>query len=88
MAKCVNLWHQRFGQLSSKSIASTSTKRFVEELPKFDQSDEQIPALCTGCLLGKFEQRPFHLTAKKAASVYEKDHIDIKGPIDLIFIGK
>jgi len=82
------LWHQRFGHLASKSIVSMSIKRLVEGLPKLDQSLESIAPLCTGCLLGKFDRRPFRPTSKKAGSVCEKVHMDIKGPMDMMSIGK
>ena len=64
------------------------TKRLVKGLPKLDQSLESISPLCTGCLLGKFDRRPFRPTAKKAGSVCEKVHMDIKGPMDMMSIEK
>ena len=77
------LWHQRFGHLASISI-----KGLIESLPKLDLSLEFIAAFCTGCVLGKFDRRPFCPTAKKAGSVCEKFHMDIKGPIDMISVGR
>jgi hypothetical protein len=78
--------HQRFGHLASKSIVSMSIKRLVEGLQKLDQSLESNPPLYTGCLLGKFDRRPFRPTFKKAGSVCGKDHMDIKGrPSENIF---
>jgi hypothetical protein len=63
-------------------------KGIVEGPPELDQSHEPIAPLCTGCLLGKFDRRPFRPTAKKAGSVCEKVHMDIKGPMDMASIGK
>jgi len=82
------LWHQRFGHLASKSIVPIPMKRLVEELPKLDHSLESIAPLCTGCLLGKFDRRPFRPTSKKGGLVFEKVHMDIKGPMDMMSIGK
>jgi hypothetical protein len=80
--------HQRFGHLASKSMVSMSTKGHFEELPKLVQSLESIGPLTTGCLLGKFDRRPFRPTAKKAGSVCEKVHMDIQGSMDMLSIGK
>jgi len=82
------LRHQRFGHLASKSIVSMTTKGLVEVFPKLDQSLDSIAPLCTGCVLGKFDRRPFRPSAKKAGSVCEKVHMDIKGPMDMMSIGK
>jgi len=76
--------HSRFGHLASKSNPSMSTKG----LPKLHQSLESIAPLCTECLLGKFDRRLFVETTKKAESVCEKVHMDIKGPMDMMCIGK
>ena len=65
-----------------------SNKGLVEGLPKLDQSLKSTAPLCTGCLLGKFDRRPFRPTSKKAESVCEKVHMDIKGPMDMMSIGK
>jgi hypothetical protein len=51
------------------------SKEFVEGLPKLDQSLESIAPLCTGCLLVKFDRRPFRPTSKKGGSVCEKVHM-------------
>jgi len=86
-AKCsteLHLWHQRFRPLSSKSITSMSTKG----ISKLDQSLESIAPLCTGGLVGKFDRRPFRSTAKKAGSACGKVHMDIKGPMDVMYIEK
>jgi len=83
----LHLWHQRSGHLASKSIVSMSTKGIVEGLPKLDQSLESIAPLCTGCLLRKCDRRPFRPTAKKAGSVCEKVHMDIKSLMDMMSIG-
>ena len=82
------LWHQRFGLLASKSIVSISIKRLVERLPELDHSLYSIAPLCTGCLLEKFHRRPVRPSSKKAGSVCEKFHMDIKGPMDMMSIGK
>ena len=65
-----------------------SIKTLVEGLPKLDQSLEYIAPLCTECLFGKFNRRPVRPTSKKAGSVCEKVHMDIKGPMDMMSIGK
>jgi hypothetical protein len=53
-------------------------KGLVEGLPKLDQLLESIAPLCTGCLTGKSDRRPFRPTAKKAGSACEKVHMHIK----------
>ena len=55
----------------------------IESLSKLS-----IAPICTGCLLGKFDRRPFRPTTQKAGSVCEKVHMDIKGPMDMMSIGK
>ena len=53
--------------------------------PKVHKS---IAPVCTRCILGKFNWRPFRPTAKKAGSSCEKVHMNIKGPMDMTFIVK
>ena len=51
-----------------------------------NRPNKSIAPLCTGCLLGKLHRWPYRPTSKKAGAVWEKFHMDIKGPMDVTSI--
>jgi hypothetical protein len=74
------LWHQRYGHLSSKGINVLVQKGTVHGLPSVKESNTK----CANCMKGKQQREVFPKKSSRRASIkLELIHFDICGPINL-----
>jgi hypothetical protein len=74
------LWHQRYGHLSSKGINVLVQKGTVHGLPSVKESNTK----CANCMKGKQQREVFPKKSSRRASIkLELIHSDICGPINL-----
>jgi hypothetical protein len=81
----VDMWHQRFGHISSHNLERLRRENMVEgmKLPPGDLSKcIGNHGRCDACLSGKQIASPFKSTNNTCARPLEVVHMDLMGPID------
>jgi hypothetical protein len=88
--KCVdttNLRHQTFGHLGTKAIVVMSKKEVVLGIPTLEENKCES-SLCSCCVSGEFDSKSFRSSGVHWSKRCERIHMDIKGPVKVVGIGK
>ena len=80
------LWHRRYGHLSSKYLQLLAKKELATGLKDYDYS--KSIDLCEPCISGKHHRSQFPTSERRAKEVLELIHSDVCGKLDSKSLGR
>lgn len=88
ISKNLELWHRRFGHLSTKSIEKLIREQMVVGLKVNGGNADKDFVVCEPCVTGKQTRKPFVVrNAKRSSRVLELIHSDVCGPVSPVGLG-
>lgn len=80
----LNVWHERFGHVSYRTVGGLARGNAVTGIEVIDQNLKiENESFCEACVLGKMSRQPFQDSTNRAKLPGELIHYDICGPMSI-----